>query len=184
MKTDKLKTYTEVPLKRFVQKELFNQLPDKFSIFTGLAGPNYLIYRKTILFNCNPRKIILVDKNSTNNIVKKDNIENYLSNVMDLDFCSSIISDGEKFNHIFLKMNKLNNDKYLFFTFSLRLAGGLERTLSFLKQYANFRVINKRIIKSGKYGDSYCLELITNNENVKLYSYKDTNCMLSGLIKF
>ena len=179
-----MKTFENVEIKRLVQSNLFKQLPPKYSTFIGLAGPNYLKYRKIILNNSNPRKIVLVDLNSSNNIVKTGNIEDYLSNYMDLDFCSSIISDGEKFNNVFNKMNNLKGDKYLFFTFSLRLKGGLNTTLEFLNKFINFDIVEISSLISGKYGSSYCRELITNNENIKLYSYKDTNCMISGLIKF
>lgn len=179
-----MKTYENVEIKRLIQSNLFKQLPPKYNTFIGLAGPNYLKYRKTILNNSNPRKIVLIDLNSNNTIVKKDNIENYLSNYMDLDFCSSIVNDGAKFKNVFYKMNNLKGDKYLFFTFSVRLKGGLNLTLEFLNKFIKFDVINTNSLISGKYGYPYCKELITNNSNVKLYSYKDTNCMISGLIKF
>lgn len=179
-----MKLYENVEMKRIVQLNLFQQLPDKINIFIGLAGPNYLKYRKTILNNCNPKKIILVDSNSTNKIVKCSDINNYVSNCMDLDFCSSIVTNGQKFKTIFNNMNNLKGDKYLFFTFSLRLKGGMTTTLNFLNQFIKFNVIGFNPIITNSYNKPYCKEILVNNDNIKLYSYKDTNCMLSGLIKF
>lgn len=185
-----MKTYQSVPIKREVQNNLFSNLNVKRTAASGLAGNNPIEYVNLLNKHFECSEIFLYDTNPiecNKHINKKDINDAYVTNIMDCDFCSSIATDGNKLINIFKRMNDLPGKKVLSFTFSLRLKGGLNRTLEYLNSNIfnqQLTIIERQSIISGKWGQPFIIEYksISQFECTRIFNYKDTSSMLSGII--
>ena len=137
-----MKSFESSLVKRRVQKALFDGIAPKNGEITGLAGDNYLEYEKLLQECLQPKLVRLIDYNYD---IRDSKVEyghiQYVktTNIMDCDFCESIVNSGEKLLMVYKNMLKEQTDKRikktLIFTFSTRLSGGIIRTLQWLNTY-------------------------------------------------
>lgn len=185
-----MEQYKNATAKRYVQAKLFKQVKNA-KTFLGLAGPNPTEYYEVIP---EANKVVLVDFNPVNILVRRNSLIgefdllrfnetcNTIVNVVDCDFCQSILSNGAELLYIYNKLKKsLRKNKYITFTFSLR-GVGIENTLNWLE--TNFPELHftDRTFKPIQIDFGY-------NKYVKklteeLYIYRDSgDNMISGIIK-
>lgn len=186
-----MEQYINAPAKRFVQRQLFSQIK-KAKTILGLAGIHPEKYLEVLPKH---NQVVLVDFNPVNNFVRRNSligefdllksVENCYTivNVVDCDFCRSIINNGDNLLYIYNKMKRSSRkNQYITYTFSLR-GVGLNQTLDWLmtnipeirndlrefesiNQYFGFRKFVKRLPFSN------------------IYMYRDSgDIMISGLIK-
>ena len=89
-----MKTYNNVPIKRQVQKLLFSDLNITGKTVTGLAGSNPQEYINIIKTELNPIDVKLYDINPQPFSVVGNIVSAEPTNIMDCDFCSSIVNEG------------------------------------------------------------------------------------------
>lgn len=164
-----MEQYLDAKVKRFVQKRLFSHIP-KTKTILGLAGTHpekYMEYHK---------QVILVDFNPVNSSIRRNSLIGEFDLVahhspitfVDCDFCKSIVSCGDDLIYIYNKMKKsLVKNKYIAFTFSLRVVG-FDATLDWLKaNFPELSVINRYVPEMKR--RQYIKEL-----NLALYIYRDS----------
>lgn len=101
---------------------------------------------------------------------------------VDCDFCKSIVSCGDDLIYIYNKMKKsLVKNKYIAFTFSLRVVG-FDATLDWLK--ANFPELSVENRNINRYVPEMKRRQYIKELNPALYIYRDSgDNMISGLTK-
>lgn len=188
-----MKDFQDVSVKRQVQNFLFSKVNIKNTVVTGLAGKNPLEYKKLIEHYFDPLKVELVDFYRYPDITQWNYISKVqVTPVMDCDFCSSVVNSGEEFLTVFDNLKKLPaKEKVLAFTFSTRMAGGLDETLKWLSHYLyndSFKEIDRFVgnIYTSKYR-SYILQIQHEQSVFKkslLVRYRETSNMLSGIVSW
>lgn len=186
-----MEQYLDAAAKRRVQISLFSHV-EKAKTILGLAGTHPEKYIK-VLPIC--ERIVLVDFNPINDKVKRNSLvgefdllsnmpaERNPINVVDCDFCKSILSCGDDLLYIYNKMKRnLVRNKYITFTFSLR-GVGFERTMDWL--LSNFPELKKE--HDSTYNPIHLSlgdrKYITKYSSC-LFKYRDSgDNMISGIIK-
>lgn len=180
-----MEQYLDAKVKRFVQKRLFSHIPKTKTILGLLIQKNIWNYHK---------QVILVDFNPVNSSIRRNSLIGEFDLVtsqpahhspitfVDCDFCKSIVSCGDDLIYIYNKMKKsLVKNKYIAFTFSLRVVG-FDATLDWLKvNFPELSVENRNI---NRYVPEMKRRQYIKELNPALYIYRDSgDNMISGLIK-
>ena len=182
--------FQNVPVKREVQHIMFTTVNKKGVKITGLAGNNSKEYKQMLKLHFSSSNITLVDlKEVGEGIINKPIGEVNPTSVMDCDFCSTIATSGEEFLKVYNKMSAIKGKKVLSFTFSLRLKGGLDRTLCWLNNYVYSNTLD---LNKGNYTRSFSQlkywKIIGHTQDKFdesiLVMYKDSHTMLSGAISW
>ena len=181
--------------KRYVQNKLFGCLK-KFEN-KKLKGKEYLDYIDEIA-----RKAFYLDegeeKTNAMDLVDIHPVENWIvrayiddvppSHVMDVDLEETILYGQYSIMNVFYRMNTmLLGTKALLFTVSTRGSRGREKTIDILNKtlYKNTLKVEKLLTEEIGIGSRY-VQLIQHTQSLytisKLYCYKDSSQMLSGLI--
>lgn len=186
--------FNDRPIKREVQHILFTTVNKKGCKVTGLAGDCPEEYKKLLKLHFSCNEIQLVDfVLKGEGYINKPISEVTPTMVIDCDFCDSIINSGEEFLQVYKNMiHKYSNrkgKKVLSFTFSNRLAGGLEKSLNWLNKnlYENSLQLNglsySKALSSHEHWRIIGHTQSKFNESM-LISYRDTSSMLSGIISW
>lgn len=185
-----MEQYLDAKVKRFVQKRLFSHIP-KTKTILGLAGTHPEKYMEVLPYH---KQVILVDFNPVNSSIRRNSLIGEFDLVtsqpahhspitfVDCDFCKSIVSCGDDLIYIYNKMKKsLVKNKYIAFTFSLRVVG-FDATLDWLK--ANFPELSVENRNINRYVPEMKRRQYIEELNPTLYIYRDSgDNMISGLIK-
>ena len=186
-----MEQYLKAPAKRYVQQKIFSRI-DKAKTFLGLAGSHPEKYLEVIP---PANKVVLVDFNPVNVMVRRNSLIGEFDllrmqedcytivNVVDCDFCKSILTNGDDLLYIYNKLKKsLRKNKYISFTFSLR-GVGIQKTLEWLS--TNIPELNcgdRMFIEVRKDFGPY--KYVKHISCTDLYMYRDSgDNMISGLIK-
>lgn len=176
--------------KRYVQNKLFGYLK-KFENkkLAALAGNSPKValqqYQKYFLSD----NITLVDIHPVENWIVRAYIDDVPpSHVMDVDLEETILYGQYSIMNVFYRMNTmLLGTKALLFTVSTRGSRGREKTIDILNKtlYKNTLKVEKLLTEEIGIGSRY-VQLIQHTQSLytisKLYCYKDSSQMLSGLI--
>lgn len=176
--------------KRYVQNKLFGCLK-KFENkkLTALAGNSPKValqqYQKYFL----PDNITLVDIHPVENWIVRAYIDDvFPTHVMDVDLEETILYGQYSIMNVFYRMNTmLSGTKALLFTVSTRGSRGREKTIDTLNKtlYKNTLKAEKLSTEEIGIGSRY-VQFIQHTQSLytisKLYCYKDSSQMLSGLI--
>lgn len=175
--------------KREVQNRLFKYFSNiENPQLTALAGSNpfaaSIHYRKYIPAS----NITLVDINPVSHYIKRGYIENFpASNIMDVDLEITILNGQYTIMNVFYNMNtQVKGLKALCFTVSTRGANGRNNAITVLNNTLFKNTLQVSEFKQEFIDDKrYIIEIIhtqTHFLESKLYCYKDSSQMLSGII--
>lgn len=175
--------------KREVQSRLFKHFSKiENPQLTALAGSNpfaaSIYYRKYIPAS----NIILVDINPVSRYIRRGYIENFpASNIMDVDLEITILNGQYTIMNVFYNMNtQVKGLKALCFTVSTRGANGRNNALTVLNNTLFKNTLQVSRFEQEFIDDKrYIVEIIHTQTcflESKLYCYKDSSQMLSGII--
>lgn len=193
-------------VKRSVQKILFSKINDWDSLsFAGLIDihndansyinmvlSNYSPEYYQALFVNREKSIQLYPFGASKYTYGLDITEIMSKNIMDCDFCSTVINSGKELLKVKCRMNYglVNKDKYLLYTFSLRPVSQID-TLNWL----NNNIFDGTLLIESEQNtllnggwNHYIKEIVHNQFIYKqshIYSYRNNGFpMISGLIQW
>ena len=163
-----MKTYENVPLKRYIQRILWKHIPIQTKRILALSSPNFeWEYLRVLPGKCiSDKNITFVNFEFSDDFYWSKTVENSLIGAFDVmvhenkppffidaDFCKSIKNCGDDLIYLYNKCKKLNRNIYISFTFSIR-GVGLDNTLKWLKE--NFGInTNSPHYRSEVYFEDY-----------------------------
>ena len=143
-----MKTYSNCPLKRSIQRFMWKGLPIKTKRILALSGPDqewdylnalpgdYICDKNVTFVNYKFNSVIPCwSKSIENSLIGAFDMmvhENKIPFFIDADFCKSIIGSGDDLIYLYNKCNKLNRNIYISFTFSIR-GVGLQQSFDWLR---------------------------------------------------
>lgn len=187
------------PAKRTAQKFVMIETGVKRLSFSGLGGSDSDLYKQTIKEYLDPKGIQLCDINPLISRMNpgvtwgalEDVIKRNPTNIVDCDYCASILTEGKNMLSVYKTMcEKVSGKKVLMFSFSTRMPGGYERTLDILNKILYDGTIEetssiKLDLQERVQPNSFC-HFITHKqskfEKSILVRYRDYTNMLCGAI--
>lgn len=188
-----MEQYLNAPVKRYVQRQLFSKV-DKAKTILGLAGTHPEEYIKVLPEH---KSVILVDFNPVKEYVRRNSLVGEFDlqssipqsynpiNVVDCDFCKSILNCGDDLLYIYNKMKRsLVRNKYILFTFSLRGVGE-NQTLAWLsKNFPELGMYNNYYNPIDGIESSHLkFDFFQNRQYIKQY-YNSTRKTLLNLFQY
>lgn len=183
--------YLNATAKRYVQRQLFSQIK-KAKTILGLAGTHPEKYIEVLPPH---NQVVLVDFNPVNETIRRNSLIGEFEllkieesnattvNVVDCDFCRSIINNGDDLLYIYHRMKRCNKqNQFISYTFSLR-GVGLQQTLNWLMSNIPEIRNNLREFESVDKYFGY-RKFVKHLPFSNIYMYRDSgDIMISGLIK-